>query len=39
MAEDLHLSSPENNAEQSDWRPWVILTLLAVVIVVALLSY
>jgi hypothetical protein len=38
MAKDLHLSQ-DNNAEGSDWRPWIILTLLAIVIVVALLTY
>jgi|GEM_PF-4227574 hypothetical protein len=37
MAEQLYTEN--HSAEQKDWRPYVILGLLAVVIAIALLSY
>ncbi len=38
MDRHLHYAEREN-MEAKDWRPWVILGLLAVVITFALLSY
>lgn len=38
MDRHLHYAEREN-VEAKDWRPWVILGLLAVVITLALLSY
>lgn len=38
MEKHLH-SSHQENMEVKDWRPWVILGLLAVVLAVALMTY
>jgi hypothetical protein len=38
MEKHVHFSNQEN-MEASDWRPWVILGLLAVVLTIALISY
>jgi hypothetical protein len=38
MANNLHIREQET-METSDWRPWVILGLLAVVITFALFAY
>ena len=38
MEKSVHYSN-QHDKESSDWRPWVILGLLAVVLIIALVSY
>ncbi len=38
MEKHVHFSNQEN-LEANDWRPWVILGLLALVLTIALINY